>query len=267
MSPTPSLVSPLSSRAASTASEHDAAAGSRPAGARMRARQGGAAVLSGLAVALCCMTTSAPAAAQDSLLGMPANAPTGYQPSAQPGMAEAEQAATQRRYDEAIQRYDRVIAENPRNVQARFQRAWALAQSGREDDAVRAFTELAQEYPELPETHNNLALLYARRGDLKRAEAELLLAVQARPGFAIGYSNLGDVYRRLAEQAYAEALKRNPGDARASRGLAAVRDTSAAGAQQPRATGQAPASAQPQPAPRKPPELPAAPGPQRPELD
>ncbi|MBY4898761.1 tetratricopeptide repeat protein [Cupriavidus sp. AU9028] len=245
MSPTSSLVSPLSFSAV---------------------RRSGALVLSGVAVALCCMLASEPAPAQDSLLGLPANAPTGYHPSAQPGMAEAEQAAVQRRYDEAIQRYDKVIAENPRNVQARFQRAWALAQAGRDDDAVRAFTELAQDYPELPETHNNLALLYARQGDLKRAEAELLLAVQARPGFAIGFSNLGDVYRRLAEQSYAQALKLNPGDARASRGLAAVRDTASATAK-PAPAAQAPAAAKPQPAPRKAPELPSAPGPQRPDLD
>ncbi len=63
----------------------------------------------------------------------------------------------------------------------------------------------------------NLALLYAKRGDLKRAEAELLLATEVKPGFAIGYTNLGDVYRRLAEQAYTErcaAIRAIPAPAR-----------------------------------------------------
>ncbi len=100
-----------------------------------------------------------------------------------------------KRYDDAVQAFDRVLAANPRNAQARFQRAWSLAQAGREDDAIKAFSEMAQDFPELPEPHNNLALLYAKRGDLKRAEAELLAALDARPDYAIAYSNLGDVYR------------------------------------------------------------------------
>lgn len=180
-------------------------------------RRGHRAVLPLLALAA---ALAAPAYAQNGPLSLAApTTPVGGIQSTDPGMSEAQQAANARRYDEAIKGFDRVLAANPRNAQARFQRAWALAQSGREDAAIQAFAEMAQEFPELPEPHNNLALLYAKRGDLKRAEAELLLATEVKPGFAIGYTNLGDVYRRLAEQAYTEALRRNPGDARANAGL------------------------------------------------
>jgi len=141
-------------------------------------------------------------------------------PSGDAGMAPAEQAAAQKRYDDAIKGYDRVLAANPRNAQARFERAWAMAQAGRDDDAIQAFAEMAQDFPELPEPHNNLALLYAKRGDLKRAEAELLTAIQVKPDFAVAYTNLGDVYSQLASQSYAEALRRNPADARAASGAA-----------------------------------------------
>lgn len=180
-------------------------------------RRGHRAVLPGLALAA---ALAAPAYAQHGPLSLAVpTTPVGGIQSTDPGMSEAQQAANARRYDEAIKGFDRVLAANPRNAQARFQRAWALAQSGREDAAIQAFAEMAQDFPELPEPHNNLALLYAKRGDLKRAEAELLLATEVKPAFAIGYTNLGDVYRRLAEQAYTEALRRNPGDARASAGL------------------------------------------------
>lgn len=184
-----------------------------------------------------------PARAQHGPLSLPApTSPVDGIRSADPGMTQAQQAANARRYDEAIKGFDRVIAANPRNAQARFQRAWALAQSGREDAAIQAFTEMAADFPELPEPHNNLALLYAKRGDLKRAEAELLLATEVKPAFAIAYTNLGDVYRRLAEQSYAEALRRNPGDARAG---AAMRQLRPAGSQPKPATPSvtAPASA------------------------
>lgn len=174
-------------------------------------------------------------------LAAPTAPPSGPR-SADPGMNKAERAAADKRYDEAISGFDRVLAANPRNAQARFERAWAMAQAGREDQAIQAFAEMAQDFPELPEPHNNLALLYAKRGDLKRAEAELILATEVKPDFAIGYTNLGDVYRRLAEQSYAEALRRNPGDARAG---AAMRQLRPAGSQPKPATPSvtAPASA------------------------
>ncbi|AZG14897.1 MULTISPECIES: tetratricopeptide repeat protein [Cupriavidus] len=161
-----------------------------------------------------------PAAAQNGPMSMPAaTVTTGGVASADPGMVPAQKAVNDQRYDDAIKGFDKVLASNPRNAQARFQRAWAMAKAGREDEAIQAFAEMAQDFPELPEPHNNLALLYAKRGDLKRAEAELLLAIDAKPDYAIAYSNLGDVYRRLAEKAYGDAVRRNPADARAAASL------------------------------------------------
>jgi len=184
------------------------------------ARRRTAAASIGLAAMLAGLLAAAPAGAQNGPLSLAAPAtPPGGVRSADPGMAAAQKAAAQQHYDEAISGFDRVLATNPRNAQARFERAWALAQAGREDEAIAALSSMAQDFPELPEPHNNLALLYARRGDLKRAEAELLLAVEVRPGFSVGYANLGDVYRRLAETAYRDALRRNPADAVAQAGL------------------------------------------------
>lgn len=177
-----------------------------------------AAVTSVASVALAVLCVAGTAHAQ---LASPKRvAPGTVLPSTDPGMAPAEAAAAQKRYDEAIAGYDRVLAANPRNAQARFERAWALAQAGRDDQAIQAFAEMTQDFPELPEPHNNLALLYAKRGDLKRAEAELQTAIQVRPDFAVAYTNLGDVYSQLAGQSYAEALRRNPSDARAAAGAA-----------------------------------------------
>ncbi|WP_130390514.1 tetratricopeptide repeat protein [Cupriavidus agavae] len=194
-------------------------------------------------LALAGALAAAPAAAQNGPLSLEAPpAPVSGVNSADPGMVPAQKAVNDKRYDDAVKAFDKVLAGNPRNVQARFQRAWALAKLGRDDESVQAFVEMAQDFPELPEPHNNLALLYAKRGDLKRAEAELLLALQAKPDYAIAYSNLGDVYRRLAEQAYGDAVRRNPADTRAAAALRQVRGTDATPAA-PGATPVAPASA------------------------
>jgi len=183
-------------------------------------RRGGSLSALASALAMAAALAAAPAIAQNGPLSLtpPPAAPTGPQ-SADAGMKPAQKAANEKRYDEAIAGFDRVLAANPRNAQARFQRAWAMAKAGHDDEAIQAFAEMAQDFPELPEPHNNLALLYAKRGDLKRAEAELLLAIEAKPDYAISYSNLGDVYRALAVQAYGNAVRRSPGDKRAAASL------------------------------------------------
>ena len=67
--------------------------------------------------------------------------------------------------------------------------------------------------------------------------------------YAIAYSNLGDVYRRLAEKAYGDAVRRNPGDAHAAAGLRQVGAAAPASAPAPSvAPASAPAAA---PASRK----------------
>lgn len=202
-----------------------------------------AAILAGL------LAVAGPARAQNGPLSLavPATTPGGVR-SADPGMADAEKAAAKKQYGEAIDRFDRVLATNPRNAQARFERAWALAQAGREDEAIAALQSMAQDFPELPEPHNNLALLYAKRGDLKRAEAELLIALDAKPDFAVGYANLGDVYRRLAENAYRDALRRDPKQAGAAAGLtqlqpAAATQPPAGGTRKPGTAASEPAAA------------------------
>lgn len=236
--------------------------------ARQRAATTALLLGAGSAMLAVALLSPLPARAQGAPFGQStAQGPTGLQRSGDPGMAEAERAVSERRYKEAIERFDKVLASNPRNVQARFERAWALAQIGREDEAVRAFSEIAQEFPELPEPHNNLALIYAKRGDLKRAEAELLLALDARPGFAVGYTNLGDVYRKMAESAYQEALKRNPNDARARSGLALLRSGTSGAATGRSAPARAGAAADTDSTREAPPPLPKPPGPDRPEID
>ncbi|WP_019448503.1 tetratricopeptide repeat protein [Cupriavidus sp. BIS7] len=212
-------------------------------------RRGGSLSALASALAMAAMLAAAPAIAQNGPLSLtpPPAVPTGPQ-SADPGMKPAQKAANDKRYDEAIAGFDRVLAANPRNAQARFQRAWAMAKAGHEDEAIQAFAEMAQDFPELPEPHNNLALLYAKRGDLKRAEAELLLAIEAKPDYAISYSNLGDIYRALAVQAYGDAVRRNPGDKRAAASLRELQPASSPPAApakaQPKASVKAPAKAQ-----------------------
>jgi tetratricopeptide (TPR) repeat protein len=108
-------------------------------------------------------------------------------------------------WNAALADLDRRIASNPRDVQAKFKRGTVLAHLGRDDDAIRQFVELTEAYPELPEPYNNLAALYAKHGRYEDARAALETAVKANPSFGLAYENLGDLYLRLAAEAYKRA--------------------------------------------------------------
>ena len=90
-------------------------------------------------------------------------------------------------------------------MQAKFKRATVLARLNRDNDAIAAFTELTQAYPELPEPYNNLAALYAKQGRYEDARAALETAIKANPSYALAYDNLGDLYLRLASESYKRA--------------------------------------------------------------
>ncbi len=107
----------------------------------------------------------------------------------------------------ALRTIEMALERLPRDVALRFTRAVMQADLGQTDAAVAGFTALTQEYPELPEPHNNLATLHAARGDLDRARAALDEAVRAMPAYALAWDNLGDVYLRLAARAWERATQ------------------------------------------------------------
>lgn len=113
-------------------------------------------------------------------------------------------------WNAALTELDARIASKPRDVQAKFKRGTVLAQLGRDDDAIHQFVELTQAYPELPEPYNNLAALYAKHGRYDEARVALETAVKANPAFRLAYENLGDLYLRLADEAYKRAQKLGP---------------------------------------------------------
>jgi Tfp pilus assembly protein PilF len=105
----------------------------------------------------------------------------------------------------ALRTVEMALERLPRDVALRFTRAVMQADLGRIEAAMAGFTELTQEYPELPEPYNNLATLHAGRGELDQARAALDEAVRAMPAYALAWENLGDVHLRMAERAWQRA--------------------------------------------------------------
>ncbi|MGL4809085.1 MAG: L,D-transpeptidase Cds6 family protein [Giesbergeria sp.] len=108
---------------------------------------------------------------------------------------------------DALAKADQRLAETPRDPQLRFLRGVAQADAGKQSDAIVTFTKLTEEYPELPEPYNNLAVLYAGQNQLDKSRAALEMAIRTNPSYATAHENLGDIYAKLASQAYSKALQ------------------------------------------------------------
>lgn len=124
---------------------------------------------------------------------------------------------------EALQKADQFLGSKPRDPMMRFLRGISLSQAGRTPEAITAFTKLTEDYPELPEPFNNLAVLYAQQGQYDKARNALEMAIRTNPSYATAYENLGDVYAKLASQAYSKALQIDTRSAVAPK-LAMIRD-------------------------------------------
>ena len=114
------------------------------------------------------------------------------------------------RSKQALAFADEQLAKNPRNAQMRFVRGVILSDMNDNDAARTVFQQLTEEFPELPEPYNNLAVLYAAAGELDRARAALELALLARPDYATAHENMGDVYLQMAADSYQRAATLQP---------------------------------------------------------
>ncbi len=110
-------------------------------------------------------------------------------------------------YAEALSKADALLAQRPRDAQMRFLKGVILTEQNKAPEAITVFTKLTEDFPDLPEPYNNLAVLYASSGQYDKARAALDMAIRTNPSYATAYENLGDVHAKLASQAYDKALQ------------------------------------------------------------
>ncbi|MEW6164793.1 MAG: tetratricopeptide repeat protein [Pseudomonadota bacterium] len=145
------------------------------------------------------------------------------------GLDEANRLFKAGQHDKALEQVERHLAAKPKDAQGRFLKGIILTGLNRQGDAIAVFQKLAQDYPSLPEPHNNLAVIYAQQNQFEKAKEELEKAIRTHPAYATAHENLGDIYSRLASQAYGKALQFDSGNASAQTKLAMINDLVGAG--------------------------------------
>jgi tetratricopeptide (TPR) repeat protein len=122
-------------------------------------------------------------------------------------LQDANKLFKQGEHAQAMEKVNAYLAAKPKDAQARFLKGLIFAEQGNTTDAITVFNNLTQDYPELPEPYNNLAVLYAGQGQYEKAKEELEMAIRTNPSYATAHENLGDIYAKMASQAYDRALQ------------------------------------------------------------
>ena len=148
------------------------------------------------------------------------------------------------KFSEAMVKADSYLAGNPRDPQMRFLKGVIQRNSGKQQEAITTFTKLTEDHPELPEPYNNLAVLYAGQNQFDKARSALEMAIRTNPSYATAHENLGDVYARLASEAYSKALQLEGANPAVQPKLALIRELF-----KPNVKGQPAAVAAPAPVP------------------
>lgn len=108
---------------------------------------------------------------------------------------------------QALTKVEQSLSGKPRDPQLRFLKGVIQTELGKPNDAISTFAKLTEDYPELPEPYNNLAVLYASSAQFDKARAALEMAIRTNPSYSTAHENLGDIYANLASQAYSKALQ------------------------------------------------------------
>lgn len=173
----------------------------------------------------------------------------------------------QGQFAQALERADQLLASKPRDAQVRFLKGVVLSELNRSSDAIAIFQKLTEDYPELPEPYNNLAVLYAQQRQYDKARNALEMAIRTHPSYATAHENLGDIYARLASQAYDKALALDSSNVAAQNKLALIREMISVGGKTARPPVAAAPAAAPAPAAKPvapPPVAAASPAPAKP---
>ena len=144
----------------------------------------------------------------------------------------------QGKFDQAMQKVNSGLQQQPKDAQGRFLKGLILTEQKKITEAIQTFSGLTEDFPELPEPHNNLAVLYAGQGNYDKAKAALELAIHTNPAYGTAHENLGDIYAQLARRAYDKALQIDKSNVTAQSKLALVKEmfTAPKSAPQPAAT-------------------------------
>ena len=110
-------------------------------------------------------------------------------------------------YTNAEKLANQSIEKNLNNPELLFFKGIIETNQGKKNQAIDTFRDLTERFPKLPEPFNNLAVLYAGKGQFRLAKEILEQAIKTNPSYLTAHINLGDIFTKMASEAYNKALE------------------------------------------------------------
>ncbi len=111
------------------------------------------------------------------------------------------------KYERASTLIFNALESNLNNPELLFYKGIIETNLGKNNQAIDTFRDLTERFPELPEPFNNLAVLYAEKGQYRLAKEILEQAIKTNPSYLTAHINLGDIFTKMASEAYNKALE------------------------------------------------------------
>ncbi|MES2205284.1 MAG: tetratricopeptide repeat protein [Pseudomonadota bacterium] len=137
-------------------------------------------------------------------------------------LQEISRLAKQGQRSAAIAKLNDYLQQHPKDLSGRFMKGVFLVEQAEQSrskdakeardpnryrEAISVFYGIIKDHPERPEPYNNLAAIYASLDQWDKSKEMLEAAIHTNPSYATAHENLGDVYAKLASQAYEKALQ------------------------------------------------------------
>lgn len=129
----------------------------------------------------------------------------------------------QGQYSPALEKVEAVLKSKPKDAKARFLKGLILTEQDKSDEAIALFSAMTDDFPDLPEPYNNLAVLYAGQGKYDKAKIALETAIRNHPAYPTAHENLGDIYAKLASKEYERANQLDPNNPAAQAKLVIIK--------------------------------------------
>lgn len=110
------------------------------------------------------------------------------------------------KHSEALKVLEAGLKANANDPQLRFTKGLVLMEQKHTEEAIAIFLKLSEDYPDLPEPYNNLAVLYSQDNQFEKARVALNMAMKTNASYATALANLGDIHARMAAQSYGKAM-------------------------------------------------------------
>jgi len=125
------------------------------------------------------------------------------------------EALNQRKYDIAIEYYNKAILLQPKSTHAIFNRGLAYSRLGKDSLALSDYDTYLELYPDNATTYTARGVLYHKMGRRAEAVADLTRALEKDSANGLAWAVLGDTYLTMKQDdkalhAWTQSVERDP---------------------------------------------------------